>query len=117
MSNYAEELRRRVDEILYYIWDPIGVAAEPSTRDEYERYVAGLISLLEKNADSKQVAAYLDDIAKNRMGLHPNDKHSLASRETRAGTEKLAAQALATGERPRSLIGERLKAPCHVPNS
>jgi hypothetical protein len=78
MSNYAEELRRRVDEILYYIWDPIGVAAEPSTRDEYERYVAGLISLLEKNADSKQVAAYLDEIAKNRMGLHPNDKHSLA---------------------------------------
>ena len=78
MSNYAEELRRRVDEILYYIWDPIGVAAEPSTRDEYERYVAGLISLLEKNADSKQIAAYLDDIAKNRMGLQqPNDKPSL----------------------------------------
>jgi hypothetical protein len=77
MSNYIEELRRRVDEILYYIWDPIGVAAEPSTRDEYERYVAGLISLLETNADSKEIAAYLDDIAKNRMGLQTNDKHSL----------------------------------------
>jgi hypothetical protein len=78
MSNYTEELRRRVDEILYYIWDPIGVAAEPSTRDEYERYVAELVSLLERNADSKQIAAYLDDIARNRMGLQPNDKHSLA---------------------------------------
>jgi len=75
MSNYTEELRRRVDEILYYIWDPIGVAAEPSTRDEYERHVAGLISLLETNADSKQIAAYLDDIAKNHMGLQTNDKH------------------------------------------
>jgi hypothetical protein len=78
MSNYSEELRRRVDEILYYIWDPIGVAAEPSTRDEYERYVVGLISLLETNAESKQIAAYLDDIAKNRMGLQPNDRQSLA---------------------------------------
>jgi hypothetical protein len=78
MSSYMEELRRRVDEILYYIWGPIGVAAEPSTRDEYERYVAGLISLLEKSADSKQIAAYLDDIARNRMGLQPNDEHSLA---------------------------------------
>lgn len=77
MSNYTEELRRRVDEILYYIWDPIGVAAEPSTRDEYERYVAGLISLLETNADSKQIAAYLDDIAKNCLGLQTNEKHSL----------------------------------------
>ena len=77
MSNYTEEPCRRVDEILYYIWDPIGVAAEPSTRDEYERYVAGLISLLETNADSKQFAAYLDDIAKNQIGLQTNDKHSL----------------------------------------
>jgi hypothetical protein len=78
MSNYTEELRRRVDEILYYIWDPIGVAAEPGTRDEYERYVAELLLILEKRADAKQIAAYLDDIAKNRMRLQPNDKHSLA---------------------------------------
>jgi hypothetical protein len=46
MSKYSDELHSRVDEILYYIWDPIGVAAEPSARDEYSRYVPELISIL-----------------------------------------------------------------------
>ena len=81
MSNYLNELRLRVDEILYYIWDPIGVSAEPSTRNEYERYVPGLISLLEKEARAEEVAAYLSDIATSRMGLRPNDKHSKAIAE------------------------------------
>ena len=32
---------------------------------------------IRRRSDSKQIAAYLDDIAKNRMGLQTNDKHSL----------------------------------------
>jgi hypothetical protein len=68
MGNYENELRCRVDEILYYIWDPIGVAAEPSTRDEYSRYVPELLSLLENGASAEQIARCLSDIATNRMG-------------------------------------------------
>jgi hypothetical protein len=78
MGNYQNELRCRVDEILYYIWDPIGVAAEPSTRGEYSRYLPELLSLLENDATSEQIARCLNDIATNQMGLRPNDKHSLA---------------------------------------
>jgi hypothetical protein len=78
MSNYTDELRSRVDEILYYIWDAIGVAAEPSTRDEYSRYVPELMSFLERDADSKEIARCLSEIATARMGLRQNDKHSLA---------------------------------------
>lgn len=77
MGNYQNELKCRVDEILYYIWDPIGVAAEPSTRDEYSRYVPELLALLESDATADQIARYLNDIATGKMGLRPNDKHSL----------------------------------------
>jgi hypothetical protein len=78
MGNYSNDLQRRVDEILYYIWDPIGVAAEPSTRDEYSRYVPELVSLLEKMAEAERIARYLNDVATDRMGLRPNPKHSMA---------------------------------------
>jgi hypothetical protein len=29
------DLYRMVDEILHYVWDPIGVAGEARARDEY----------------------------------------------------------------------------------
>lgn len=33
------ELYRRVDEVLFYVWDPIGVANSPAARDEYYGYL------------------------------------------------------------------------------
>ena len=33
------ELYKRVDEVLHYLWDPIGVAEEPWARDEYYSYL------------------------------------------------------------------------------
>lgn len=42
------ELSRRVDEVLYYIWDPIGVSEEPFARAEYESYVPKVLELVEK---------------------------------------------------------------------
>jgi hypothetical protein len=40
-----DELRRRVDEVLYYIWDPIGVSDQPYARGEYEGYVPKVLQL------------------------------------------------------------------------
>jgi len=34
-----KELKNRNDEVLYYIWDPIGVSDEPCARIEYTAYV------------------------------------------------------------------------------
>lgn len=42
------ELQRRVDEVLFYVWDPIGVSDEPFARGEYESYVPGIATLVEK---------------------------------------------------------------------
>ena len=34
------ELFSRVDEVVHYVWDPIGVAQEPWARDEYNSYLS-----------------------------------------------------------------------------
>ena len=38
-----DELHRRTDEVLHYIWDPIGVSGVPTARDEYSGYVPRLV--------------------------------------------------------------------------
>jgi hypothetical protein len=40
------ELYRRTDEVLHYIWDPIGIADVPEARDEYHSYLPRIFELL-----------------------------------------------------------------------
>jgi hypothetical protein len=77
LSKYEEELHMRVNEVLHYIWDPIGVRGEPRARDEYDSYVPQVYSLLQSGATAEQIADHLDKIATERIGLNPNLKHSL----------------------------------------
>jgi hypothetical protein len=44
-QRYEQELLTRVNEVLHYIWDPIGVRGEPNARDEYDSYVPEVYSL------------------------------------------------------------------------
>jgi len=76
-GKYEKELHMRVNEVLHYIWDPIGVRGEPRARDEYDSYVPEVYSLLHSGAPVEQIAAHLDEIATERMGLNSNIKHSL----------------------------------------
>jgi len=67
------ELRRRVDEVLFYIWDPIGVSNEPCARGEYTGYVAPVLGrLLGDNAEAS-VSAYLLSVMTDSMGLAPDE--------------------------------------------
>lgn len=71
------ELYRRVDEVLFYVWDPIGVATSPTARDEYYGYLPIVFSMLQgEGANASIIAAYLDSIASERMGLDANPEHS-----------------------------------------
>ena len=70
------ELYRRVDEVLYYVWDPIGVSSHPAARDEYQRYLPTVFSMLQAGADALPIAAFLDKTATESMGLAANPKHS-----------------------------------------
>jgi len=69
------ELSKRVDEVLFYVWDPIGVQPEPRARSEYESYVPKVRSLVEENDNIGPISAYLAEIVRNRMALSLNSKH------------------------------------------
>lgn len=72
LSPSDEELYRRVDEVLNYIWDPIGVSSAPTARDEYYSYLPTVFNLLKTGSNSKQIADYLCEVATEKMGLNGN---------------------------------------------
>ena len=73
-----KELSKRVDEVLFYVWDPIGVANEPCARSEYENYVPKICQLVEQNDNISPISSHLANIVKDWMGLSP-DKSSCDS--------------------------------------
>lgn len=62
-------LHQRTDEVLHYVWDPIGSAHHPEARDEYSGYVPHVVGLLASGADEETVAEYLEDVRTGYMGM------------------------------------------------
>jgi hypothetical protein len=79
---YEDEPHSRINEVLHYIWDPIGVRGEPNARDEYDSYVPHVYTLIQNAATAEQIADHLDKIATERMGLNSNIEHSLITAHT-----------------------------------
>ena len=77
MTPSDEELYRRTDEVLHYVWDPIGVAEAPTARDEYYSYLPQVFGLLKANANTEKIADYLYKISTEQMGLNGNREHDL----------------------------------------
>jgi hypothetical protein len=78
---FADELRQRVDEVLHYLWDPIGVSRAPTARDEYCRYVAPALDLLYRRASGADISKYLLEIESEGMGLSAQPQRALAVAE------------------------------------
>ncbi len=79
MSSLDEEFYRRIDEVLHYLWDPIGVASIPGARDEYDAYLPQVFSLLKAGAGADEIADYLTEVSTQAMGLGSNqerDRHT-----------------------------------------
>ena len=64
-----QALYRAVDEVLHYVWDPIGISSIPQARDEYHSYLPQVFSLLRSGATEAELDAHLASIASDRMGL------------------------------------------------
>src|SRR4051812_33480474 len=79
------QLYRRVDEVLHYIWDPIGVAGTPEARDEYQSYLPHVFSLLIQHAPESEITAFLTKTETERMGLS-NSRHAQKHAEEVAHT-------------------------------
>ena len=63
------ELYRATDEVLHYIWDPIGISDEPNARDEYWSYLPRVFKLLTDETPNEVVVEYLLRIESERI-LH-----------------------------------------------
>ena len=72
------ELYNRIDEVLFYIWDPIGVAETPQARNEYYGYVTKILQLVLNSTPANIIAEYLIQIETEAMGLD-NSKKSRAN--------------------------------------
>jgi len=69
LSPEHQELYCRVDEVLHYLWDPIGVSHVPEARDEYQSYLPHIFSLLIHRGDAEEIAEFLTKTATQAMGL------------------------------------------------
>jgi len=68
------ELERRVDEVLYYIWDPIGVSESPYGRGEYDGNVQQVLKLVLENDDIEPISEYLQEVVNTGMALSADRK-------------------------------------------
>jgi hypothetical protein len=71
MSDKEQSRQRRdaIRRILMSEWDPIGVNDNPEAADEYDGYVGPVLDLLNARAGSDEIAAYLQKVETERMGL------------------------------------------------
>ena len=69
LSPSEMQLYHRVDEILHYIWDPIGISRYPEARDEYDSYLPKVFLMLKNTKDGKDIKDFLREIESERMGL------------------------------------------------
>lgn len=74
-SGSDKALYRAVDEVLHYVWDPIGVSDVPQARDEYHGYLPQVFGMLQSGADEHAIASYLSNVSTERMGLKGNIEH------------------------------------------
>ncbi len=68
-SHIQSEMEQRVSEILFYVWDPIGVNRMPACRDEYADYVPLITAYLLDHFPESGVDALLTYIAEEHMGV------------------------------------------------
>jgi hypothetical protein len=72
MTTQQKQLYKRIDEILWNDWDPIGINDDEIARDEYQTYVPHILLLTMQDADKIKIAGYLHKVETINMGLSGN---------------------------------------------
>jgi len=67
-----KDLYTRVDEILFYKWDPIRLSNSNSPRDEYTTYVDKVLQVAVMSDSPEPIAKHLTHICNHYMGLSQN---------------------------------------------
>lgn len=69
------ELYKRIDEILFYKWDPIGISDSDWARDEYQSYLPQVFSRALQPNPVESISNYLGAVSTESMGLSPVPEH------------------------------------------
>lgn len=72
-----EKLYTRIDEILFYKWDPLHLSDTNWSRDEYESYVPEVFRLVIDSKSHLPIAEYLTKIATETMSMTENKDHDI----------------------------------------
>ncbi|MCE2939506.1 MAG: hypothetical protein ACK5XS_11605 [Armatimonadota bacterium] len=82
-SDFETGLLRAVDELLFYVWDPIGINDDPNVRDEYYDYVPQVFEYLRADLPEgkirEQIMKYLTHVGENLIG-YPGNKQATIDR-------------------------------------
>lgn len=70
------KLYKRIDEILWNDWDPIGVNDIEDARDEYQSYLPHIFRLALEGKDEHRISGSLLASVRDNMGLSGNKSHS-----------------------------------------
>lgn len=73
-----DNVRTRIDEILFYKWDPIRVSNSNWPRDEYTSYVADIMQLTLETKSYLRLADHLTYLSTEIMGLTENEERDAA---------------------------------------
>ncbi|RYZ78398.1 MAG: hypothetical protein EOP06_29135 [Proteobacteria bacterium] len=74
LTNSQKLLLQRIDEVLFYLWDPIDVKEQPKARDEYYSYAGVVLSMMIANQSPENAAQYLSDVMDKLMGIDLNSE-------------------------------------------
>ena len=72
LTPFENDLYQHTDEVLHYVWDPIGIAGIPQARDEYNSYLPQVFSMLLEQKEEAEIVEYLIKVEDERMGLTPD---------------------------------------------
>lgn len=75
------EFYKKIDEILFYKWDPIGISDTDWARDEYQSYLPKVFSMAMEHQTPDNIAEYLTLVATESMGLSAAREHDRAIAE------------------------------------
>lgn len=73
------ELLRRIDEVLYYVWDPMEVRSIPVARDEYRVWAPEVYMLVTSDVDANQLSTCLDEVARIWLGVESTPRSQEAA--------------------------------------
>ena len=82
------ELFKQCDEILYYVWDPIGCDGNPAARDEYSSYVKRTVELLLAEKSEEELANHLLQLQMQHMGMKPDPERAEKAADLLVGSYK-----------------------------